>query len=122
MSRRSRVIFIAAAALLCGVLMLLGHRWYYVNVTWPKDIQMRTIGQVVVSHAELVERTGFSHLGQGAHRWVYQVGNENPGIRSLCGSVAIRACNWNRRASPFPHVTQDAVFADGKLTLEESWE
>jgi hypothetical protein len=122
MSRRTRVVLIAVAVAIVGVLIVLAQRWYYVNVTWPEDIQMRTIGQVVVSRAELTDRTGVAHMGQGMHRWVYQVVGENSGVQLLCGKTALDACRWNRRATPFPHVTQDAVFANGVLTLEESWE
>lgn len=121
MSRRKRLTLVAAAVLLGGMLFTLVQRWYYVNVTWPRDIQMQTIGEVLASRADMIERSSFAHLGQGVHRWVYRIGNENPEIRSLCEGASMASCNWNRRASPSPNVTQDAIFANGLLTLEESW-
>jgi hypothetical protein len=118
--RRKVLLVIVTTAL--ATLWFLAHRWYYENVRWPREIQMNIFGRVVASHDDLISREGFSHLGQGAYRWDYRIQRGNASVQSLCGARSIETCNWTRRAQPYAHVTQDAIFKNGILTLEESWE
>lgn len=122
MTRKRRALLFVGVATLCVAVALYAQRWHYESYAWPEEIQRNTLGRVVALHSSLLERDGFSHLGQGAHRWTYRIDQENAVVRSMCGNVDMHACRWSKRSKPAPHVTQDAVFADGVLTLEESWE
>ncbi len=97
-------------------------RWYYVNFSWPRDIQMTLFGQEGTSYDDLIRRESFSHLGQGQFRWEYRVKSGNGVVQSLCGTQAVRTCSWSRSARPYRHVIQDAAFRDSVLTFEEWWE
>ncbi len=118
-TKRILIISVVVALATSGFLM---HRWYYENVGWPREIQKHIFGREVASHADLISREGFSHLGQGAYRWDYRIQRGDALVQSLCGVHSIETCTWTRRAQPYAHVTQDALFQNGILTLEESWD
>lgn len=119
-SRKS--LLLIAVAVLVAVLGVFVQRWYYENVTWPREIQTRLLGQLVVSRSDLINKEGTSHLGQGAFRWDYRVPPGNVVVKSLCGAHPVQTCSWTKSAQPYPHVTQYAIFKSGILTLEEWWE
>jgi hypothetical protein len=120
---RMRKLLVIAVVVLLAAGGVFARHWYYDNVIWPREIQMRLLGQVVVSRHDLVNRNGFySIFAQGAFRWDYRVSPGNAVIESLCGAHPTQTCSWTKSAQPYPHVTQDAVLKDGVLTLEESWE
>jgi len=120
--RQKKSLIVAAVALVGGLASVFAQRWYYDAVAWPREIQMTLFGRQLTFHDDLIHHEGFSHGGQGAFRWDYRIEPGNRSVQALCATQPLQTCRWQRRARPDPNVSQEAVFQNGILTLEEGWE
>jgi len=56
---RHRIWRVITGVVLLGGLGIFIQRWYYLNFTWPRDIQTTLFRQEVTSHDDLIYREGF---------------------------------------------------------------
>ena len=121
MTRRTKVLAIAAVAIVAAIAGTCVWMWVDTRVRWPLRIQHELLGREIVGYGSLTQYEGSAHWGQGSFRWTYQFILPSSLTGELCQGQRTESCHFERRGSPEHNVDTYIVYDHGRLTIEEWW-
>lgn len=121
MKRNRLAIVVLLACAMLGFACA-AYSWYYRAYTWPDEIQTNVVGARLVNAKLLRRQEGYSHYGEGMHRWYYNVQEGNKEVAQLCGNQSVSTCSFTKTRRLSDGVVQTVDYNRGSLILEEVWD
>ena len=121
MGRRGKWLVVGGVAAGATAVTLFALNWYDTRVKWPSRIQRELLGREIASYKSLTGFEGFSHYGQGAFTWSYEVTLPDAAAATFCAGSSPATCHFQRTGRPERNVETSVVYDGGRLTIEEAW-